>query len=105
MGFDTALQQNDVGITFIVTVVKQDGVTPQDISTATGLTIYLIKPDMSVVTGNAALVNAGTDGQMFYISQAGDLGQVGIYRIQGSYLVGSNILYTSKTSFLVEPNF
>ena len=105
MGFDTALQQNDVGITFIVTVVEQDGVTPQNISSGTSLTIYLIRPDSSVISGSATFVTDGTNGQIQYISQNGDLSIIGIYKIQASYSVSSNVLYTQKTQFLVEPNF
>lgn len=105
MSLTTTLQQNDIGITFTVTVTKQDGVTSQDISSATSLIIYLIQPDGSVITGSASFVNTGTDGQMQYISQTGDLYQVGIYKIQGEYMVGGNTFYTEKTQFLVESNF
>lgn len=105
MSLDTVFQQNDIGITLIIEVLQQDGETPQDISPATALNIYLTQPNMSLITCAANFVSSGNDGQMYYISQSGDLGQVGIYKIQGSYNVGPDILYTQKTNFLVEPNF
>ncbi len=105
MPLDDAFQQNDIGVTFIVTVLQEDGKTPQDISDANSLNIFLIQPNLNVIEGPANFVTSGNDGQIYYISRSGDLGQVGIYKIQASYTVGSYILYTQKTNFLVEPNF
>ncbi len=105
MGFDTVFQQNNVGVTFIVTVVEEDGKTPQDISQATSTTIYLRRPDQSVISGSNGFVTDGTDGQIYYISLTGDLGVAGIYKIQGCYMVGGNVFCTQEQYFLVEPNF
>lgn len=104
MGFDTVLQQNDVGVSLNITVVQQNGVTPIDISSATSLSIYLTQPGMNVITYAANFVNNGIDGLMAAITSAGDLSLVGIYYIQASYSIGKNIKYTDKTNFLVEPN-
>lgn len=105
MSFDTSLQQNCVGITFIVVVTQQDGVTPQDISGATSLNMFLTKPDLSISSNEATFVTDGTDGKMQYTTQSGELSTIGIYKVQGEYISGSGVFYTQKTYFIVEPNF
>jgi hypothetical protein len=105
VSFDTALQQYDVGVTFIVTVVQQDGITPQDISSATSTNIYIYRPDSSVLTESASFVTDGTDGQIQYVSGTDDLILFGLYKIRGSYSIGVDIIYTQRTQFLVQPTY
>lgn len=105
MSLSTVLQQNDSGITFLITIVQQDGKTAQDISNASSLTMCITRSDGSVIHGGSFFVTNGQDGQMFYISGPTDLGVVGIYKIRGQWSVGANTFYTNKALFLVEPNF
>jgi hypothetical protein len=104
VGYSTVLQQNDIGVTFVVQALQQDGVTPQDISGATQYTIYIKPPNGEYIAHTAALVTNGTDGQMYYNSVAGDLGSPGIYKIRASYAVSGGVIYSKSTQFLVEVN-
>lgn len=98
------LQKNDIGINFIINVVKSDGVSPEDLSTCSGFTIYFTPPKLSTYSVVASLYTNGLDGKISYISTSSDLNVVGRWKIQASYISGGNIRYTSKDYFIVADN-
>ena len=104
MGVNTYIQQNDVGVAVQIQIVQNDGKTPVNLSTDTGLTIDMYRPDGSNLSYPASFVNSGSDGLIQYISQSGDFSIAGLYKIQAAYLVGGNIKHTDTGSFLVNRN-
>lgn len=65
-----------------VTVVDQAGAAV-NISAASALTIYLTKPDRTVLTKTASLVTTGADGKMQYAALTTDFDTPGVWKIQG----------------------
>lgn len=104
MSLNTVLQQNDAGISVIITITEADGSTPVNLSLATSKTIYISKPNGSLVTGTASLVTDGTDGKIEYVTSPGDLDLVGMYKVQATYTVGLNTKHTQKDCFIVSAN-
>lgn len=98
------LQVNDVGVALKITVVNSDGITPIDLSGASLVTIYILKPNNSLVIGTCSFVTNGSDGQVQYVNNSGDLNPQGYYKIQITYTIGTNLKHTQTGSFLVEPN-
>jgi hypothetical protein len=97
------IQEGDIGTKLLVTVT--DCGTVVDISTATTLAIYIRKPDGTILSRTGTLETDGTDGKMYYITQAGDLDVAGSYKIQGRVIFQSGAsYYTSKATFRVECN-
>ena len=70
----------DVG-TSIQLIVTENGV-PVNVSTATLLQITFSKPDASIVVKTASFVTDGTDGNIKYVTVAGDLDQSGTWSLQ-----------------------
>lgn len=93
-------RKNDVGVVFRVTFVKDDD-EPWDISTATVKQIIFRKPSAAVVTKAADFTEDGSDGQAEYTSEAGDLDEVGNWKIEGYAEVGGQELHTEIGSFSV----
>jgi uncharacterized protein YfaS (alpha-2-macroglobulin family) len=75
-----------VGTALVVQVVDQTG-TPIDVSGASARTIYLTRPDGTVLTKTAVNDTTGADGRIRYTTQAGDISQTGRWRIQ-AYVAG-----------------
>ena len=97
------IHEGDIGTKLLITVT--DCGTIVDISTATSLSIFIKKPDGTILTRTGILETDGTDGQMYYITEAGDLDVAGTYKIQGrvSFASGASY-YTSTATFRVECN-
>ena len=89
----------DIGTAFILEVVDQDG----DIVNLAGLTIEILfeRPDGTVLTKTASLVNDGSDGLMRYLSVDGFLSQAGRWWSQGKITSGGNVWYTNDGVFQV----
>lgn len=86
--------QNSVpNVALQVLVVDQDG-NPVDISSATGLQLWLLAPDQTKVPVPAALVNNGLDGLLEAVTDADTLPQAGMWGIQAQLQFGTTILET-----------
>jgi hypothetical protein len=97
------IHEGDVGTKLRVTVTDCGSVV--DISTATALSIFIRKPDGTVLSRTGTLETDGVDGQMHYITVAGDLDVAGSYKIQGRVSFASGAIYnTSIGNFRVECN-
>ena len=75
------VHKSDIGTAFRVTV--QDGETAVDVSGATTKQIVFQKPSGTSVTQTAAFVTDGTNGQIQYVTVAGDLNEAGKWIMQG----------------------
>jgi hypothetical protein len=75
--FEEQIHKGDIGTE--VTFQIRDGKAPKDISSADVITIYLQKPNGTVInkTGSASGTTA-----VYFTSSSGDFDQAGLYRIQ-----------------------
>jgi hypothetical protein len=96
------IHKDDAGTKLLVTLT--DDSVAVDISSATGLTIYIRQPDGTVLTRSGTLNGGGTDGKMYYLTVAGDLNAAGHYKIQGKVTLSSGTFYTSISAFKVHSN-
>lgn len=100
---DFDIHEGDVGTPFIITITDCDGVV--NISTATELKIYFLKPDRTTtLTKTAALYTDGTDGKLSYTSIADDLTPAGNWRIQGYVKLPSGEWSSEIEDFYVAAN-
>jgi hypothetical protein len=96
------IHKDDAGTKLLVTLT--DNSVAVDISSATGLTVYIRQPDGTVLTRSGTLNGDGTDGKMYYLTVAGDLDTAGHYKIQGKVTLSSGTFYTSISAFKVHCN-
>jgi|TARA_B100000085_G_scaffold255274_2_gene254986 hypothetical protein len=96
------IHAGDVGTKLIVTV-KDDG-SVVDISSASSLSIFIKKPDGTILTRSGTLETDGTDGKMHYIVVSGDLDVAGVYKIQGKVVLSSGTFSTTTATFKVQCN-
>jgi hypothetical protein len=95
-------QMNNIKVRLIHTIVE-DG-AELNISTATGKTIIVQKPDGTKTSFTATFYTDGTDAKIYYDTVAGDLNQAGLYKSQALLLMGGGTYYSSKGSFRIESN-
>lgn len=93
---------NDVGTRFLITV-KED-TTVVNISGAEALSIFIRKPDDTLIARSGNLYTDGTDGKMYYDVASGDLNAAGHYRLQGRVDLSSSTYYTNIYHFQVHCN-
>jgi hypothetical protein len=93
---------NDVGVLFRQTMYESDAIL--DLSSATELEMRFKKPDGTVLTKTATLSDDGTDGRLQYASIAGDLDQLGEWKVQPRVAFGSNQWYGTVDKFRVYEN-
>lgn len=93
----------DVGTSFRFLVRDEDGQVI-DVSGATGMKIWLRKPNGDVLEFDGSLVNDGTDGLIEYVTESGDLDAPGKWRAQAQVTYGGNVVHTEVTKFEVEAN-
>ena len=96
------IHKDDVGTKLLVTVT--DGGTAVDVSSASSLSIYIKKPDGTILTRTATKNTDGTDGKMYYVTVAGDLDAAGQYKLQGKVVLSGGTFYTSISTFKVHCN-
>ena len=96
------IHEGDIGTKLLITVTDDGSVV--DISSASSLSIYIKKPDGTILTRTGVLETDGTDGKMYYITVAGDLDKAGNYKIQGRVVLASGSYYTSTATFKVHCN-
>lgn len=83
----------------------REGNSVVNISSASGMTIIIEKPDSTIMSASASLFTDGVDGIMiYYTSGSGDLDQAGEYNMQGYLVTSSFSGYTTPVSFTVYPN-
>lgn len=105
MATQNEIHLNDLGTDFIVTIVDLDNAGAAiDISSATAREIIFLKADGTKDTHIASFVTDGTDGQIHYIGQAGDLDQTGTYKIQGIVTTPAGKWYSTIDKFKVIGN-
>jgi len=96
------IHEGDIGTKLLITVTDDGSIV--DISSASSLSIYIKKPDGTILTRTGVLETDGTDGKMYYITVAGDLDRAGNYKIQGKVVLPSGSYYTSTATFKVHCN-
>ncbi len=95
---------NDFGTRFLVTV-KEDGVGV-NLSGASELTISFRKPSDTVVskTGSTIADGSALSGVMYYDTIAGDLDEIGYWKLQGKVSMAAGTFYTNVSTFQVHSN-
>lgn len=97
------IRKGDIGTVFKATI--KDGTSVVDVSSATTLQLFFLKPDGDIVTRTATLTGGGTDGVIQYKTVSGDLDQVGSWVVQGNVVLdASNSFKSSKHTFIVHDN-
>lgn len=85
----------DIGTDFQITVTE--GGSAVDVSGASTLQIEFTKPDGTVETQTASLVNTGTDGLIRYITSSGDIDQAGTWSYRGKVTFSaSQVFFTNN---------
>jgi len=92
----------DVGTRLLITIKEDD--IPVDISTATTISIYIKRPDDSILARTGTLNSDGVDGKIFYDIAAGDLNEAGYYKLQGRVTLNTGTYYTSIYNFQAHCN-
>lgn len=75
--------------------------TPMNITETVYSTVYLTRPDNSLLSYGGSLYTDGTDGIIEYSTASGDLDQAGLYQLQASILTPSGIFYSDRQFFQV----
>ena len=96
------IHKGDTGTKLLITIKDNGGVV--DISSASSLSIFIKRPDGTVLTRAGILETDGTDGKMYYIIVAGDLNEAGLYKIQAQVTLTSGAFYSSTAGFKVHCN-
>jgi len=98
------IHQDDIGTRFLITV-KDDGVVV-DISNASLRELTFKKPSDTTITRTASILGDGSSesGVMYYDSIAGDLDEVGNYKLQGQVALTSGTYSTDIYTFPVNCN-
>ncbi len=94
----------DVGTVITLTIYEDDGTTAVNVSAATTKTIYIKKPDGTVITGTASFTTDGSDGKIYYTGASGNFSTPGTYQVQGYVEIGSAKYYSTKNNFRVLNN-
>lgn len=96
-------QVGDTGIVLIVVIVDHYD-EPINISTATSMKIKLQLPDGTTVDKTATFVTNGSDGQIQYVTQTGDLAEQGLYLVQGEVVLPGVEVSSKRGKLWVDVN-
>ena len=99
------IHQNDIGTRFLISI-QDDGV-PVNISGVDGSSVHQLsfrKPSDKIIYRNATLQDYGISGVMYYDSVAGDLDEVGVYKLQAKVARPSGTHYSDIYTFTVYRN-
>lgn len=94
----------DVGTKFMFTIQDCDTTTPVDISTSTSVEIVFKKADGSTLSVTGAFLTDGTDGKVYYDTSAGDVDQIGYWKVQGKVNFPNGNFYSDIHKFQVFDN-
>lgn len=97
-------QKDDVGVALVVEMTNESDGLPFDISQASDLVLKLGYPDGSSEDFTALLYTDGTDGKLYYVTQEGDLSEVGICTLQGKVTIGGAPISSQVRPFQVNEN-
>jgi hypothetical protein len=100
------IHQDDIGTRFQITIRECNGTDTIDVSTALYRQLTFRKPSDTLVTRTASIFNDGsaTSGVIYYDSVAGDLDEVGNYKLQAKISFASGTYYTDIYTFKVHCN-
>ena len=100
------IHQNDIGTRFQVTIRDCGGTDPIDVSTAAFRQFTFRKPSDTLMNRTASIFDDGsaTSGVIYYDTVAGDLDEVGIYKLQAKISFASGTYYTDIYTFKVHCN-
>lgn len=98
-----AVHVGDVGTIFIATIVDQTNAVV-DVSNATTKQIWFSKPSGQILQGAASFTTSGTDGQLQYTANAGDLNQAGVWTWQAYVIIPSGTFHSELKQFRVDDN-
>lgn len=98
----------DIGTVFELTIKDEEN-DIVDISSQSSMEIVFQKPNHTIVTKNAELVNTGTDGKVQYVTVAGDLDIAGVspkphWALQAVVVLPAGIWNSDIRKFDVHPN-
>ena len=96
------IHAGDIGTIFRITI--KDGDSIVDVSSVDSKVIYLQKPDNSTLTKAASYYTDGTDGIIQYVTESGDLDQIGTWQIQARIDFGTDVFSTNIDKFKVLRN-
>lgn len=96
-------QVGDWGTPFTLTLYKTSS-SKLNLSSASPINIIFTKPDGTQFSREASLVTDGTDGQMTYTIQAGELDVAGDWKWQGQATYVNGSWRSDVLSFVVEAN-
>ena len=97
-------RHNDVGDQLVYKVLKcENRTTPLDLSSASGISFTLKRPDGYVYTVTGGLYTNGSDGKLLYTTQSGDFVVTGLWHAQASYMMAGGYFTTPQWEFLVTP--
>ena len=100
------IHQDDIGTRFLITM-KDDGELV-DLSSpiASGLQVTFRKPSDTVIPRSGEILADGSavSGIMYYDTVAGDLDEVGQYKMQAKVSLPSGTYYTDVHTFKVHSN-
>lgn len=103
MSYAFQLQENDEG-TRITLVVRDDDLAIVDISGATTLTFKFHNPSGTLTEKTGTLSDDGTDGKMYYDTDAAFITPDGNWKLQGYVVTPGGKWHTEIFDFLVNSN-
>ena len=97
------IHQHDIGTRFLITV-KDNGV-PVDVSSGVRQ-INIRKPSDNILNKIGSIISSGSasSGVMYYDTIAGDLDEIGHYKLQAKVAIPSGTFYTDIYTFKVHCN-
>ena len=101
-------REGEIGVPLEVVVQSSPGVA-KDISQATSLQIFLLRPlGQSTVTYTAQFTNSGTDGKFRALTASGDLSLSGstepkIFEYYGQFVTDTETKISPRFQFVVVP--
>lgn len=95
------IRLEDTGVKIDPVMVDPDG-NVINISAASAITFHFQKPDGSVLSVTGALDTDGTDGKVKYVTQAGNIDQVGTWQYQVYVTLADGPLHSEKAKFKVQ---
>ena len=108
MALNNKIHEDDVGVIFRLTVQDCDSngdAVAVDISSQTSMFFYFRSPQTdTVLTRTPSFTTDGTNGQIEYTSQAGDLDEDGRWALQARVIIAAGDFRTSIVQFPVEAN-
>ena len=94
----------DVGTRFLFTIQDCDSAEPVDVSASSSIEIVYKKANGSTLVAAGAFLTDGTDGKVYYDTEAGDIDSVGYWKVQGKVTFPTGLFYSDIHKFQVYAN-